>query len=75
MPPTPLLMALRRGHCREVERLCQQHPELVNADVDWGTTPLHMACGAMRCFPCPHCVRVLLEAGADVSAADDFLRR
>jgi ankyrin repeat protein len=58
--------AARAGELARLEALLEQDPELVNAVDERGRTPLHLAAAARQ----EEAVRVLLQRGADINAAD-----
>jgi len=58
--------AARAGDMATLEALLEQDPELVNAADERGRTPLHYAAGFGR----EEAVRLLLQRGADINAAD-----
>ena len=62
-----LIEAARRGMAEDVKGIVHRHPELAGQRDETGATALHYAAfGGHR-----DVVRVLVEAGADINAADD----
>ena len=59
-------VAARAGDLATLEALLSQDPDLVNAVDENGRTPLHLAAGFGR----EEAVRLLLQRGADINAAD-----